>query len=85
MGEVAFTKTPELSFSEKDSEGVLPHDNDPLVIQVHILGWDIKTVLMDTGSSTDIMYWDAFAGMKQTTEQLHPYSGTLVGFLASKW
>ncbi|MCI39050.1 hypothetical protein A2U01_0060279, partial [Trifolium medium] len=26
------------------------------------------------------MYWDAFAGMKLTTEQLHPYSGTLVGF-----
>jgi hypothetical protein len=35
---------------------------------------------MDTGSSADIMYWDAFAGMKLTTEQLHPYSGTLVGF-----
>ncbi|MCI55336.1 hypothetical protein A2U01_0076586, partial [Trifolium medium] len=29
MGEVVFTITPELSFSEKDSEGVLPHDNDP--------------------------------------------------------
>jgi hypothetical protein len=26
------------------------------------------------------MYWDAFAGMKLTTEQLHPYSETLVGF-----
>jgi hypothetical protein len=80
MGEVSFPKIPELSFSEKDSEGVVPHDNDPLVIQVHILGWDLKRVLMDTGNSANIMYWDAFAGMKLTTEQLHPYSGTLVGF-----
>ncbi|MCI84770.1 hypothetical protein A2U01_0106048, partial [Trifolium medium] len=35
---------------------------------------------METGSSADIMYSDAFAGMKLTTEQLHPYSRTLVGF-----
>jgi hypothetical protein len=73
MGEVSFPKIPELSFSEKDSEGVVPHDNDPLVIQVHILGWDLKRVLMDTWSSANIMYWDAFAGMKLSTEQLHPY------------
>jgi hypothetical protein len=53
---VAFPTTPELSFSEKDSEWVIPHDNDPLVVQVHILGWNIKRVLMDTESSTDIMY-----------------------------
>ncbi|MCI31149.1 hypothetical protein A2U01_0052360, partial [Trifolium medium] len=44
MGQVSFSKTPDLSFSARDGEGIvpLPHDNDPMVIQVHIFSWDIK-------------------------------------------
>jgi hypothetical protein len=36
-GAAAFPTTLELSFSEKDSEGVIPLDNDMLIVQVHIL------------------------------------------------
>jgi hypothetical protein len=59
---------------------VIPHDDDPLVVQVQILNCDVKRVLIDSGSSADIMYWDAFKAMQLVGEQLQPYHGTLVGF-----
>jgi hypothetical protein len=34
---VTFPPAPDLSFSPKDARGVVPHDDDPLVIQVQIL------------------------------------------------
>ncbi|MCI20528.1 hypothetical protein A2U01_0041690, partial [Trifolium medium] len=58
----------------------MPHDDDPLVIQVQILNCDVKRVLIDSGSSADIMYWEAFKAMQLSSEQLQLYVGTLVGF-----
>jgi hypothetical protein len=37
-------------------------------------------VLIDSGSSADIMYWEAFKAMQLSNEHLMPYNGTLVGF-----
>ncbi|XP_045810471.1 uncharacterized protein LOC123904913 [Trifolium pratense] len=71
---------PDLAFTAKDGLEVAPHDDDPLVIQVQILNCDVKRVLIDSGSSTDIMYWEAFKAMQLAEEQLQPYAGTLVGF-----
>ncbi|CAJ2666975.1 uncharacterized protein LOC123904879 [Trifolium pratense] len=71
---------PDLAFTAKDGLEVAPHDDDPLVIQVQILNCDVKRVLIDSGSSADIMYWEAFKAMQLAEEQLQPYSGTLVGF-----
>ncbi|CAJ2632006.1 unnamed protein product [Trifolium pratense] len=71
---------PDLAFTAKDGMEVAPHDDDPLVIQVQILNCDVKRVLIDSGSSADIMYWEAFKAMQLAEEQLQPYSGTLVGF-----
>jgi hypothetical protein len=77
---VTFPPAPDLSFSPKDVRGVVLHDDDPLVIQVQILNCDVKRVLIDSGSSGDIMYWDAFKAMQLAGKQLQPYHGTLVGF-----
>jgi hypothetical protein len=80
VGHVSFPPTPDLSFSPKDATNITPHDDDPLVIQVQILNCDVKRVLIDSGSSADIMYWDAFRAMQLAGEQLQPYHDTLVGF-----
>ncbi|GAU27362.1 hypothetical protein TSUD_55150 [Trifolium subterraneum] len=77
---ISSSRAPEISFSPSDGEGVFPHDDDPLVIQVQILNCDVKRVLIDSGSSADIMYWEAFKAMQLVGEQLQPYNGTLVGF-----
>ncbi|KAK2425775.1 hypothetical protein QL285_024519 [Trifolium repens] len=80
IGHVSFPPAPDLSFSPKDATDIVPHDDDPLVIQVQILNCDVKRVLIDSGSSADIMYWDAFKAMQLSGEQLQLYHGTLVGF-----
>jgi hypothetical protein len=54
--QVSPNNTPDLSFSPEDARETLPHDDDPLVIQVHILNCDVERVLIDTGSSTDVLY-----------------------------
>ncbi|GAU30548.1 hypothetical protein TSUD_65580 [Trifolium subterraneum] len=80
VAHVSSSRAPEISFSPSDGEGVFPHDDDPLVIQVQILNCDVKRVLIDSGSSADIMYWEAFKAMQLAGEQLQPYNETLVGF-----
>ncbi|GAU44606.1 hypothetical protein TSUD_240980 [Trifolium subterraneum] len=80
VGSMVASPTPEISFSASDGEGIFPHDDDPLVIQVQILNCDVKRVLVDSGSSTDIMYWEKFKAIQLAGEQLQPYNGTLVGF-----
>ncbi|KAK2393494.1 hypothetical protein QL285_055433 [Trifolium repens] len=80
VGHTSISPTPDLSFTKEDKKEVMPHDDDPLVIQVQILNCDVKRVLIDSGSSADIMYWEAFKAMQLSNEHLLPYNGTLVGF-----
>ena len=50
----------DILFSEKDARGVKqPHDN-PLVIMLMIEGFNNRRILIDSGSSTDIIYLSAF-------------------------
>ena len=53
-----------ITFFERDSSGVeQPHD-DPLVLVLAIEGFNIRTVLVNNGSSADIMYMTAYQHMK---------------------
>lgn len=56
-----------VGFSRQNSEGVLAHENDLMVIKVQIHDWSVNQVLIDPVSSTDIFYWDAFKGMNMDT------------------
>ncbi|MCI20267.1 hypothetical protein A2U01_0041429, partial [Trifolium medium] len=76
VGHQTFPSIPDISFNAEDGRDVMPHDDDPLVIQVQILNCDVKMVLIDSGSSADILYWEAFKAMQLSDEQLKPYSGT---------
>ena len=63
VGHTSISSTPNLSFTKEDKREVMPHDDDPLVIQVQILNCDVKRELIDSGCSADIMYWEAFKAM----------------------
>lgn len=53
-----------ITFFERDSSGVKqPHD-DPLVLVLAIEGFNIRTILVNNGSSADIMYMTAYQQMK---------------------
>ncbi|XP_024630733.1 uncharacterized protein [Medicago truncatula] len=70
----------DITFTSDDYEGVVPHDDDPMVITLQIFNWDVKRVLIDPGSSADILYYDAFEKLGLAPEQLQPFKGTVAGF-----
>ncbi|GAV90555.1 hypothetical protein CFOL_v3_33964, partial [Cephalotus follicularis] len=57
-----------ISFSEADYEGVrLPHD-DPVVVTLLVELFTMKRILIDNGSSTDILYKHAFDQLRIPVE-----------------
>jgi len=78
--EVDQTPDVDLVFTKADLRDVVPHDNDPVVISVVILGRRVYRVLVDQGSSADVMFWSTFDKLQLSPNQLWPYTGYLYGF-----
>ena len=69
-----------MGFSDEDKIGTIqPHD-DALVITLRIGGYDVKRVMVDQGSATEIIYPDLYKGLSLRAENLMPYSSPLVSF-----
>ncbi|XP_010243719.1 PREDICTED: uncharacterized protein LOC104587707 [Nelumbo nucifera] len=69
-----------LSFTDEDLKGVaVPHDNT-LVVSTIITYFVVKRILVDNGSSVDILFYEAFEKMKIAPERLQPTDVPLVGF-----
>ena len=69
-----------LSFSDADKQGTMqPHDDD-LVVTLRIGGYDVKRVMVNQGSATEIMYPDLYKGLGLKPEDLMVYSSPLVSF-----
>ena len=76
-------KTP-ITFSEQDLQlESYPH-TDAMVIRDNIVGWEINRVLIDSRSSTDIIFVHAFDQMKLSRSQLQPLDSPLIGFGGKK-
>ena len=56
-----------------------PH-NDAIVITLLIADYTTRRVLVDNGSSVDILYYPAFQQMRLGRDQLRPMNSPLVGF-----
>ena len=69
-----------ITFSDSDLEGCQhPHD-DPLVIRAIVANKTIHRVLVDNGSSADIIFASAFDKIGIGREKLEPVSTHLLGF-----
>ena len=69
-----------IGFSDEYKIGTIqPHD-DALVITLRIGGYDVKRVMVDQGSTAEIMYSDLYKGLNLKNEDLTPYSSPLVSF-----
>ena len=69
-----------MGFSDEDKVGTIqPHD-DALVITLQIGGYNVKRVMVDQGSTAEIMYPDLYKGLSLRGEDLTPYSSPLVSF-----
>ena len=69
-----------ITFTDGDVERVHhPHD-DAIVITLLIADYTTIRVLVDNGSSADILYYHTFQQMRLGRDQLHPINSPLVGF-----
>ena len=73
-----------ITFSDSDLEGCQhPHD-DPLVVRVVVANKTVHRVLIDNGSSTNIIFASAFDKMGIGRDKLESVSAPLLGFSEEK-
>ncbi|KAJ1414947.1 hypothetical protein SESBI_18459 [Sesbania bispinosa] len=68
--EITHPHFPAITFSDLDFKGIKPHKHDPMVIKVRIVNYNVQQVLVDQGSSTDILYWSTFKKLVVSTLHL---------------
>ena len=77
---IAQRESPIIGFSEEDARRLHhPHD-DALVVSIRIEDYNMHRVLVDNGSSADILYYPTFQQMGIGRELLIPMNAPLVGF-----
>ncbi|GAV76578.1 hypothetical protein CFOL_v3_20051, partial [Cephalotus follicularis] len=69
-----------ITFSEVDYEGVRLSHDDPVVVTLLVELFTMKRILIDSGSSADILYKHAFDQLRISADQLKPVKTPLVGF-----
>jgi len=74
------TPDPDLNFTKADLVGVVPHDNDPVVISVVMVGRKVHRALIDQGSSADVLFWSTCVNLRLSLDQMRSHDGCLVGF-----
>ncbi|XP_021823259.1 uncharacterized protein LOC110764568 [Prunus avium] len=74
-----------ITFSEEEEEGIIYPHNDPMIIRADIAEFDVGRILIDNGSSVNVIFADAFKELgiddSQVNRQLSPllsFSGDLV-------
>ena len=76
---MARVDNPIIGFSEEDARRLHhPHD-DALIISIWVEDYNTHQVLVDNGSSADILYYSAFQQMRIKREQLILANMPLIG------
>lgn len=75
---------PTITFSDDDFHALDPEQDDPIVIMVEITRYGVSKVLVDQGSSVNILYWKTFQQMDISEDLIVPYDEQLVGFAGER-
>ncbi|WVY91024.1 hypothetical protein V8G54_036538 [Vigna mungo] len=75
---------PPITFSDEDFHAPDPEQDDPMVITVEIARYGVSRVLVDQGSSVNILYWKTFKQMEISVDLIVPYDEQLVGFAGER-
>ena len=71
---------PTLSFSKEEKiRNTQPHD-DALLITPRIGDYDVKRVMVDGGSTAEVIYPNLYKGLNLKLEDLMPYNSSLMNF-----
>ena len=70
----------DILFSKEDARGMKQPYDDPLVIMLMIEGFNTRWILIDNGSSANIIYLSAFQQLKVDPNRMRPFESPLVSF-----
>ncbi|XP_015949749.1 uncharacterized protein LOC107474627 [Arachis duranensis] len=73
-----------INFSVADFKTSCPNLDDPVVISLYMGELTVKKVLLDPGSSVDVLFYSTFKKMNFSDKALQPSPGELVGFSGEK-
>ena len=81
---IARRESPIIGFSEEDARRLHhPHD-DALVVSIRVGDYNVHRMLVDNGSSADILYYPAFQQMGIDRTRLIPTNAPTVGFRGTR-
>ncbi|XP_014517467.1 uncharacterized protein LOC106774959 [Vigna radiata var. radiata] len=75
---------PNITFTDRDFHTADPKQDDPMVITARIAQYDVSKVLIDQGSSVNILYWTTFQKMELTEDAITPFHEQIVGFAGER-
>lgn len=74
-------KAPLLNFGPKELTGVIFPHSDALVIRTTIANYEVAWVLVDSGSSVNVLFQEAFNRMQLEEAQVEAIAMALFGFI----
>ncbi|GMN72562.1 hypothetical protein TIFTF001_056023, partial [Ficus carica] len=72
--------SPTITFTDDEADRLLHPHNDALVGEIRVANNVVRRVLIDNGSSADVMFMDAFSRLKIEGAELTPAKTVLYGF-----
>ena len=75
---------PNIVFSKRDGHGIRQSHDNPLVIMLRAEEFNIHWVLINNGSSVDIIYLPAFQQMKLDKRRIRPFTSPLESFTGDR-
>ncbi|XP_057418784.1 uncharacterized protein LOC130712994 [Lotus japonicus] len=73
-----------ITFTEDDYDTDTGEEDDLIVVEALIANGKVRRVLIDTGSSADIMFYDAYKTLGLSVKDLIPYDHDLIGFIGDR-
>ncbi|KAK7279755.1 hypothetical protein RJT34_24812 [Clitoria ternatea] len=77
-------EAPIISFSDEDFGPTVPGGDDAVVITAVIANKDVRRILVDQGSSCDVIFYNCFERMGFKDSDLQPYTQELTAFNGAK-
>ncbi|XP_017441044.1 uncharacterized protein LOC108346478 [Vigna angularis] len=75
---------PRITFSNKDFHAPDPNQDDPMVIMAVISQYTVAKVLIDQGSSANILYWKTFQQMNLSKDIIASFNEQILGFAGER-
>ena len=67
-------------FTDEDARGIQTLHDDTVVVSTMIVNYDVKRILVDNGSSVNVLFYAVFSRMDLTNYRLREISTPLVSF-----